>query len=646
MPDLRERFHELDRIDAPDLWPDARRRRPGPMRPNGRWRRPLAAALALAVAAAGFVVLVWTFSSPRSDRAANLAGSERGSILLVRGRAIVGPIRDDEIYSMAPDGSAITKLTDAAADGMIASTPAWSPDGGRIAFVLSPPELAERSSDAGIYVMNADGSEVTRITDGRYDEHPTWSPDGSSIAFTRDQGSSLMIVDTVGGDVHSIRIDGDAFPPYQWPAWSPDGARIAFQASQGPHVETNSVYVADIDGSNAERMTPGRADGYPAWFPDGSTIAYAGPDGIHLHDVESGSDRRLTVCRPSVCGFDFAPAWSPDGSELIFSRQDAGGTSVQLFRVNVDGSGPHQLTNGPLWSSEASWRPTLHAVPSETATPPAEKGVFLPPFLQDGRGWETRASSPSPAGDAGVAWASTTPLKDWPRAGQPAIPIDTISSMPSDGIIVTAETTPWVFDPSQGPFPYGEVKLDLSTATLRGPEAEEPPGTYGVLEIGSDAVLVRVYFGTPTPGSELIAAAQHELDTLELPPVCPVPAKGPSGASISATSGSPAMSVTISGPVPLQHEDGSYARRPGRFVAWWNADPSDWEHLASFSSATPSPAISGSDLIRIGEDGANECDFSISFMVPDVPPGDYPIVVIHESGGGATREAVLRFTVD
>jgi hypothetical protein len=217
--------------------------------------------------------------------------------------------------------------------------------------------------------------------------------------------------------------------------------------------------------------------------------------------------------------------------------------------------------------------------------------------------------------------------------------------LPRDGIVVTALTTPGSLDSSGGPFPYGDVNLDLSTATLRGPEAEEPPGTYGVLEVGNDAVLVRVYFGTPTPGPELIAAAQREVDTLELPPVCPVPAIGPYGASISATSGSPGGSVTLSGPVPFQLADGSYARRPGRFVAWWNADPSDWEYLASFSTATASPAIRGSDLIRIGEDGADACDFSISFTVPDVPPGDYPIVVIHEGGGGATREAVLRFTV-
>jgi Tol biopolymer transport system component len=644
MSDLRERFGELDRLDAPDLWSDARQRRPRGTFPRGRTPRPLAAVLALAVAAAGFAVLVRTFSSA-PPRRTPVAAEGGGSILFVRGHALTGATLDDEIYRMEADGSAVTKLTDAAAESLIASSPAWSPDGSRIAFVLSPPELAQSSSEAGIYVMNADGTGTTSITDGRYDAHPTWSPDGTQIAFTRGQGSSIMIVNVDGSNVQRIQLSAGAFPPYQWPAWSPDGTRIAFQASDAPHVDTNSVYVADIDGSNAARLTPGEADGYPAWSRDGSTIAYAGPDGVYLHNLASGSERRLTSCHPRDCGFDFAPAWSPDASQLIFSRQDRAGTSIQLFAVDADGSNVRQVTSGDLWSSEASWRP-MAGVPTGTPSPTAENAVYLPPFLQGGQGWETRASGPLPAGDAGVAWASTTPLKDWPRPGQPAIPVDTISTMPRDAVIITVLTTPWALDPSLGPFPYGDANLDLAAAAQRGPEAEEPAGDYSVLEIDAPpSVLVRVYFGTSSPAPDVVAATQRELDTLELPPVCPSPTKGADGASMTATSGPAGASITISGDVPFQSKDGSYVRGPRTFVAWWNAAPKDWPTLASFSTATPSPAIPGSDVINVGQDDAQACEFSISFTVPDVPPGTYPIVVIHEGGGGVAMEASLSFTV-
>jgi len=369
MPDLRERLGELDRLEPPDLWSDALRRRPRPTVPRRRVRRAFAIAVALAVAAGGFVIVAQAFSS--TSRSPNPAASDGASILLVRGRAVVGPSRDSEIYRMAQDGSAVTKLTDAVGEGMIATSPAWSPDGSKIAFVLAPPGIADRSSDTGIYVMNADGTDVTRVTYGRYDERPAWSPDGSKIAFTRDQGSWLMVVDVDGSHVRRIRLDGDVFPPYQWPAWSPDGERIAFQASDAAHANTNAVYVADVDGGDAARMTPGDADGYPAWSPDGSTIAFAGPDGIRLLDVASGSQRRLTRCDPRRCGFDFAPGWSPYASRLLFSRQNRAGSSIQVFLVNADGSGLHRLTSGDLWSTEASWRPSA----LQTTRTPAPLGT-------------------------------------------------------------------------------------------------------------------------------------------------------------------------------------------------------------------------------------------------------------------------------
>jgi hypothetical protein len=96
--------------------------------------------------------------------------------------------------------------------------------------------------------------------------------------------------------------------------------------------------------------------------------------------------------------------------------------------------------------------------------------------------------------------------------------------------------------------------------------------------------------------------------------------------------------------MPFQHEDGSYDHSGDfRMIAWWNASPEDWALLSS-STVEPSPATVG-PLLRLGEGGLGACSFSIGFTVPDVPPGQYPIVVLDHGNDSSTMEAALTFTV-
>jgi TolB protein len=85
---------------------------------------------------------------------------------------------------MNADGSGgQTRLTRMIDTGAYASSPSWSPDGGKIAF-----ESDRDGSDSEIYVMNADGSDVTQLTNNNAsDGSPSWSPDGERIAFVSDR---------------------------------------------------------------------------------------------------------------------------------------------------------------------------------------------------------------------------------------------------------------------------------------------------------------------------------------------------------------------------------------------------------------------------------------------------------------------------
>jgi hypothetical protein len=306
---------------------------------------------------------------------------------------------------------------------------------------------------------------------------------------------------------------------------------------------------------------------------------------------------------------------------------------VRAFRPSTGSTLP-----GPQTSS-TSTSPTINQTPT----------VFLAPHLDGASGWYSYSSVPAKEGDASYAWAATIPIDEADRSSGAVIPPATIERLPADGAVVTVEVVPSSYMSSSVPFPYARRSYELDRATTRGPEAEEPPGDYSVFEIDDPnaSSLIRVYFGSSSPSRGLVDRAQQELDTLQLPPACAAPATGGYGVILTTDTGSPGDSITVSGPVPFQREDGSFdTTGDGQMIAWWNARPSDWEYLSSFSTTQPSPAVTGERVVRLGDAGMDACTFSIAFTIPEIPPGDYPIVVLQEGGGSATLEgsAVLHVT--
>ena len=250
-----------------------------------------------------------------------------------------------EIYVMNADGSDQTRLTNNSGTDW---EPSWSPDGSRIAF------SSNRDGNHEIYVMDSDGSNHTRLTNNSgTDWEPSWSPDGSRIAFSSDRDGRY-------GEIYAMDADGsnqtrltDNSKNEGVPSWSPNGNRILFHSDRTGNWE---IYVMDADGSNQTPLTSnGQYNAWPSWSPDGSRIAFEsrrdGNHEIYVMDADGSNQTRLT----SNSTNDQSPSWSPDGRRITFVSARDGNSDI--YAMNADGSNQTNLTNhssddfGPNWTS-------------------------------------------------------------------------------------------------------------------------------------------------------------------------------------------------------------------------------------------------------------------------------------------------------
>ncbi|HET7551721.1 MAG TPA: DPP IV N-terminal domain-containing protein [Gemmatimonadaceae bacterium] len=270
------------------------------------------------------------------------------------------------IYTILDDGTGLKQLT-TDADPDFSLLPAWSPDGSKIAFSST----RERSSTGlDIWVMDADGSNQTRLTDAAgQNGRAAWSPDGSKIAY-----ASIVDVDVGGqttqvGEIWVMNADGSGATALtsdgafaNSPSWSPDGSKIVFQSNRDG---TDQIYVMNADGSGITRLTNGDwGDQQPAWSPDGTKIAFqstrdaADPNAVDVTDFEiyvmnadGGSPTRLT----NNDVFDGNVAWSANGSKLVFDTRRDG--NEEVYVMNADGSNPVNVTNNPSEDGFARYHP-------------------------------------------------------------------------------------------------------------------------------------------------------------------------------------------------------------------------------------------------------------------------------------------------
>ena len=188
--------------------------------------------------------------------------------------------RRREIYVMSRDGSDVQRLTFLLRDCW---SPEWSPDGRRIAFVsdevAAPPAGETRKI---IYVMDANGSNIRRLmTNQTFSSQaeltPAWSPDGTRIAFTgmaRDQEDSEIYILELGTLTLTQLTDNNVYDAHV--AWSPDGQYLSFESDRDPR----GFYVMRPDGSQVVRLTKDHPIDHPRmenaarWSRDGQRLAF------------------------------------------------------------------------------------------------------------------------------------------------------------------------------------------------------------------------------------------------------------------------------------------------------------------------------------------------------------------------------------
>jgi TolB protein len=300
----------------------------------------------------------------------NDGGSRPSRNLIVFTRGAIG---SGTLYTVNPDESPYTDSLGLNSFEQVeevyptrrADEPAWSPDGTKIAFS----RLGRETSTFEIWVMNADGSSELRLTHRPErswlpagDRSPAWSPDGKRIAFASDRGGDLAIwvVNADGSDLQRLTSteEDDSSP-----SWSPGGALIAFSRDQEDG--SAEIYVMNADGSNPRRLTRNTVqDESPVWSPSGKKIAFthdqteiSGPPPhnteIYVMNADGSEPRRLTTYAKE----DSSPTWSPNGRWIAFVRGAGRDVPGGIYVSKADGSSPFWVTDGPRDASPA-WRPT------------------------------------------------------------------------------------------------------------------------------------------------------------------------------------------------------------------------------------------------------------------------------------------------
>ena len=208
----------------------------------------------------------------------------------------------------------VTKIVDDAANNFHVRP---SPDGRRIAFD------SDRDGERGVYVSDARGENLRRVSPPGFAAMPSWAPDGRTLAFARADWDrqdvwSLWTLDLDSGSLRQVTNHEQGFP---WGvSWFPDGDRLAYTVDE-------RLVIRDLRGGTDQVFRSprrGRLLRTPVVSPDGRLVVFrVARNGAWLLDLADGSMRRVLE-DPSADEY----VWSPDGRQIAYYSAHIGGWSV------------------------------------------------------------------------------------------------------------------------------------------------------------------------------------------------------------------------------------------------------------------------------------------------------------------------------
>ena len=256
---------------------------------------------------------------------------------------------DKRIWRVDSDGAELVATTPA---GVTAMSPAWSPDGSRLAYM----QLAKDGLKPIVVQTMAGGARTVLPSTGTTQNiTPVFSPDGKTLLFARmsDQGTALY---AINAQTYCCleKLTGGRFAENFSPTYSPDGRRVGFVSTRAGGQQ---IYVMAADGTDQELLVPfdfgesGNANA-PDWSPDGAAIAYhrdaGGNPQIWTFDLSGRQAKQWTSS-----GRNEDPSWAPDGRHLVFVSDRTG--RRQLFVIDTETARVRQVmtpgsTRLPAWS--------------------------------------------------------------------------------------------------------------------------------------------------------------------------------------------------------------------------------------------------------------------------------------------------------
>ncbi len=295
------------------------------------------------------------------------------------------------VFTINPNGRHEVQVTNPPF-GYVDRNPDVSPDGEQIAFEREANDCGPTCFVDDIYVVNADGSDLTRLTgvgsphgtcrptSGACNGSPAWSPDGKWITFSRASGpvvngfvqrQAIYIMRADGSEVRRItQRHLPATGEDTDPQWSPKGGQILFQRRNVRTAEPTdgvAIWTVDLRTGHERRVTPYplRAGDTPDWSPDGRYILFH--DNVDRPDVSANlytirADGRhlkqLTFASGGLIQY-LGSSYSPNGRFITFARRPATGgdaaNAADVFIMRVNGTGERAVTRTVAYDSYPDW---------------------------------------------------------------------------------------------------------------------------------------------------------------------------------------------------------------------------------------------------------------------------------------------------